>query len=436
MRPLICVIALLTLAADCQAADRPNIVYILCDDLGYGDIGCYGNEIIKTPNIDALARDGIRLTNCYSPSPVCSSSRAGIITGRVPNRVGIPDWIPRNSGVYLHVDQPSVGRFLRDAGYQTAHVGKWHLSSKMDGSEPLPKEHGFDYWFSTQNNAILTHQNPRNFYRNGKPVGQLTGWSSTIIVDEAIKWLDTIDDGPFCLFVWFHAPHEKVATPKKFTDMYPGYDDPTKPVYYGCVTMIDHEVGRLVKALDERKQRDNTFVMFMSDNGPEEHLRYPNAVNSHGTAGDLRGMKLHMHEGGYRIPGVISWPGHTKPGLVVDEPVSGVDILPTFCEIAGVELPPDLQLDGASMTSVFQGEPVQRTQPLYWEYDHSIGSVNRVAIRSGPWKLLGDAALENFELYRLDQDQGETMNVADQYPERVKELSEEMRRLHADVNGQ
>jgi arylsulfatase A len=422
-------------AAEPDKAAKPNVIYILCDDLGYGDLGCFASPVIKTPNLDKLAADNMKLTHCYAAAPVCSPSRAGIMTGRNPNRLGIRDWIPADSGIFLKKDEISVATLLKLAGYKTAHVGKWHLNSKMDGAEPTPGDHGFDHWFSTQNNAAPSHENPINFVRNGKKVGPLQGNSTTLIMDEALDFLKRAKGEPFMLFIWFHAPHEPVATPEELTKLYVDIDDPTKRIYYGSVSLIDHEVGRLLKKLDEMKLRDNTFLMFTSDNGPETLNRYKGAERSHGSPGPLRGMKLHVHEGGYRVPGIIAWPGKTKPAQVCAEPVCGIDVLPTLCEIACIKAPDDRPIDGASMLPIFAGKPIERKTPLYWQYDKAISAPYKVTLRQGPWKLLADGKLEKFALYNLEDDVGEAKDHADDEPERVKKMTAEMVRLHKEINA-
>ena len=168
---------------------RPNFIIILADDLGYGDLSSFGHPAIKTPHLDRLAAQGLKLTNCYAGMPVCSPSRAALMTGRVPQREGISEWIPENSPVHLKREAVTIARLLKGAGYATAMTGKWHLSATLDGSQPTPGHHGFDHWFATQNNALPSHENPRNFVRNGKPVGPLQGYSSTLIINEAIDWL-------------------------------------------------------------------------------------------------------------------------------------------------------------------------------------------------------------------------------------------------------
>jgi arylsulfatase A len=240
-------------------------------------------------------------------------------------------------------------------------------------------------------------------------------------------------DQPYCLFVWFHAPHEPVATPEEFTSLYPGYDDPTKPIYYGSVTMVDHEVGRVLQALDARGQRENTLVTFTSDNGPETLKRYKNASHSHGSPGPLRGMKLHVYEGGYRVPGILRWPARIRPGQVVDEPVCGVDFLPTFCELAGASLPTGVAFDGASFLPALEGKPVRRSTPLYWEYDRALGP-NKLSLREGAWKVLSDLKIEQVELYNLKDDISETRNLTAGEPDRTRGLIEKLKQKYQDVN--
>ena len=416
-----------------------NFVFILCDDLGYGDLGAYGNPVIKTPVLDSLAASGLTLTSCYAGAPVCSPARAAIMTGRNPNRVGIRDWIPQNSGIYLHEEEMTVAELLQAAGYRTGLVGKWHLNSRTDGTEPTPTEHGFDYAFYTQNNAIPSHEDPVNFIRNWEAVGPLEGNSTSIIVDEAIDFLqqDAAHQQPFALFVMFHAPHEPVATPTAYQAMYPNYpDSATQPAYFGSVSLIDHEVGRLLRTLDELKLADQTFLMFTSDNGPETLNRYRGARHSHGTAAPLRGMKLDITEGGYRVPGIIRWPGHTPTSQTSDTPVCGTDILPTFCEIAGITLPGNVELDGASIVPVFRGQPVARDKPLYWQYDRALSSPFTISLRKGDWKLLTNKTLDSAVLYNITQDISESNNLSEEYQQRVDLMKQDARALYNNINAE
>ena len=203
-----------------QPKSRPNFVFLLADDLGYGDIGCFGNAIIQDACTSTGWPSGDQVGELLQPVAGLLAVAGRLPDREVPTRLGIHDWIPQNSGIHLARTEQGLGKLFQQAGYRTAHIGKWHLSSRMDGSEPTPGDHGFAHWFSTQNNAAPSHQDPTNLVRNGKPVGPLVGNSSTLLVDEAMSFLDKKDETPFLLFLWFHAPHEPIAVPKKFADFY------------------------------------------------------------------------------------------------------------------------------------------------------------------------------------------------------------------------
>ncbi|MCU0978581.1 MAG: sulfatase-like hydrolase/transferase [Pirellulaceae bacterium] len=431
-------VAILLLAAPvalhaAEKTARPNIIVMLCDDLGYGDLSCFSHPTIQSPHLDRLASEGVRLTHCYSAAPVCSSSRAGLMTGRNPNRLGIRDWIPGGSGIFLRPREVTIAQLLRQAGYRTCHVGKWHLNSRVDGTEPTPGDAGFEHWLYTQNNAAPSHLDPVNFVRNGQPAGPLKGPSSHVVVEEAMRWLDGVKGEPFFLNVWFHESHEPVAATDEYLGLYPGETNLDRRHYYGDVSQMDAAVGTLMKYLDDRGLRDNSFVFFSSDNGPETLNRYKTANRSYGTPGPLRGMKLHITEAGYRVPGIIRWPGHAQPGSVSAEPVCNLDLLPTACALAGIEPPRDRPLDGASILPLFETEPLQRPHPLYWQYDFAISRPWVISLRAGPWKLLANAGLDQFQLYHVADDIGEQRDLAAQHPERVQALASEMKKLHAEI---
>ncbi|QEL15184.1 sulfatase-like hydrolase/transferase [Limnoglobus roseus] len=432
----LCLLALVLLATPVAAAEKPNIVVLLCDDLGYGDLGCFAHPKVLTPNLDQLAKDGVKLTHCYAAAPVCSPSRAGLMTGRVPNRLGIRDWIPAASGIFLRPEEVTVAQLLQKAGYKTCHAGKWHLNSQFNGKECTPGDAGFDHWLATQNNAAPNHLNPTNFVRNRKKAGPLEGPSSHVVVAEAMQFLDTNKGKPFFLNLWFHEAHEPVMAADEFLKLYPNEADLDHRHYYADVSQMDAAVGKLLKYLDDHKLRDNTLVVFSSDNGPETHLRYAKANRSLGSPGPLKGMKLHASEGGLRVPGIVRWPGRVTPGTVSEEPVCNVDFLPTFCAVAGAELPKVRTLDGADATPAFAGKPVSRPHPLYWQYDFAISKPWTVAMRDGPWKLLANAALDKFELHNLTADTAEAKDLAASEPDRVKRMAAEMKRLHAEVNAE
>lgn len=432
----ICMLGPLTLDLAAAETGKTNFVVILCDDLGYGDLECFGHPHIKTPALNKLASEGLKLTDCYAGAPVCSPSRAGLLAGRIPNRMGIFDWIPQNSPMHLRSQEITVAALLKKAGYQTCHSGKWHCNGKFNSPEqPQPGDHGFDHWFSTQNNANPTHKNPTNFVRNGKRVGPIEGYSSQIIVDEALSWLDQRDRSrPFLLMVWLHSPHETIATADTFTEPYSAIAKNTEQAeYFGNVSQLDHEVGRLLGSLEKEGLNDNTLVCFTSDNGPETLNRYKGSQRSHGSPGPLRGMKLHMYEGGLRVPGIVRWPGHIKAGTTSNVPVVNYDLLPTFCDIAKVTPPADRALDGTSLVSLFDGKSLVRSKPIYWQYDKAIGGDNRIALREGDWKLLSSADLSKFELYNLRQDISESKNLIETEPNRLSDLSAKLKKLHAEV---
>jgi arylsulfatase A len=430
---------------------RPNLVIVLCDDLGYGDLACYGDERLKTPHIDRFARQGIRLTNCYAAAANCSPARTGLMTGRTPYRVGVHNWIPMFSPMHVRRSEITIATLLRNSGYTTCHVGKWHLNGMFNLTEqPQPWDHGFDWWYSTQNNCLPNHKEPDNFVRNGVPAGKQEGYASQVVVREAIDWLSTKRDKskPFFMYVCFHEPHEPIATEPRFMEMYPS-DDPSYSRHHGNITQMDESFGRLMKALDDQDLSENTAVFFTSDNGPAITRYHP-----HGSTGPLRDKKGAVYEGGIRVPGILRWPVFAEAGTVCDEPVSGVDVLPTLCAIAGISPPADRAIDGASMLPILKGEPIERKTPLYWQFNFS-HAAPRVAMRVGDWKILATltgpqqrpgggieaaaqqalktAELDRFELYNLKDDVAETTDLAEKEPERLAQMAEQLRKLYREV---
>lgn len=366
------------------AADQPNLIVVLADDLGYGDIGCFGSQEVLTPNLDKFAAEGMKLTNCYAAAANCSPSRAGLMTGRTPWRLGIHNWIPFLSPVHVRESEITVATLLKKSGYTTCQTGKWHLNGMFNlPGQPQASDHGFDYWFSVQNNALPNHKNPYNFVRNGIPMGPIEGYSADIVVDETIHWLRDVrdKDKPFFTYVCFNEPHEPIATAEKHTALYKKFKDPAQRAHHGNVTQLDAAFGRLMAELDRQKLRENTLVFFTSDNGPAITRYHP-----YGSTGALRAKKGHIYEGGIRVPGIVRWPGHAEAGSISDEPVSGVDVLPTFCEIAGAQVPTDRKIDGTSFLPVFKGAKIVRKTPLYWHFIRSSSEV-KVAMREGDWKL-------------------------------------------------
>lgn len=448
------VLTALTAVGTGFAADRPNILVVLADDLGYGDLACFGSKDVKTPNLDRFAAEGLKFTACYAGHPNCSPSRTALMTGRTPTRVGVRDWIPEDSPVHVRASEIMVARLLQQAGYSTCHTGKWHLNGEFNKpTQPQPSDHGFDWWFSTQNNAYPKHHNPDNFVRNGKEVGRLEGYAAHLVANEALHWLADVRDKtkPFFLYVCFHEPHEPIASDDQYAKLYPS-DDPSYSAHHGNITQMDAAFGRLMRAMDEQGLRESTLVFFSSDNGPAITVQHP-----HGSAGPLRDKKGAVYEGGIRVPGILRWPGHTRAGSVSDEPVGLVDFLPTVCEITDILPPADRHLDGTSFLPVLDGKRVERKQPLYWHFNRA-SSVPKVAMRDGDWKILAaldktppargnditeeserdfkTANLVNFELYNLRTDVGEATNLAASEPRKLEELRIQMQRLYERVRAE
>lgn len=450
---------------------QPNIIVLLCDDLGYGDLSSYGHPFIKTPHIDALANSGIRLSNFYSASPVCSPSRIGLLTGRSPNRAGVYDYIiggykeeeNLKDVVHLRAEEQTIPGLLKEAGYTTCLVGKWHGNSMFNSDEqPQPDFFGFDHWFATHNNASPTHENPNNFVRNGEEVGEIKGFSSQIVVDEAIGWLGKKkDDNPFFLEVAFHEPHEPIASPEALVEKYLQFTDIREEAeFFANVENVDIAVGRLMSYLKANGLDKNTLVVFTSDNGPETLNRYRKAKQSYGSPGNLKGMKLWTNEAGFRVPCIINWLGKDTYSGTSDAVVSALDFLPTFSELAGANLPAKA-LDGQSVTQLLRTGVVARKKPLLWSFYNAIN--NRVvAMRDGDYKIMAQlkneagylpkmrnihvgneafvksASLTDFVLYNLKDDIEETEDLTAKNPEvfaRMQlELEQQYQELLSDIH--
>jgi arylsulfatase A len=406
------------------AAETPNFLIMLADDLGYGDLQCYGHPRIQTPHLNKFATEGTRFTQCYSACSVCSPSRSAILTGRTPYRNGVFRWIPENHECHLRTSEVTITSLLKKKGYDTCHAGKWHLNGFFnDPRQPQPNDHGFDHWFATQNNAAPNHINPTNFARNGKAVGPLEGPSSHLVADEIITWLKKRTDKtrPFYVSMWTHEPHLPIETLPQYQEAYADLE-PDVRQHHGNVTQMDAAVGKMLAALDELGLRENTFVFFTADNGPEgDGLKN----RTRGSTGGLRGRKRDTYEGGIRVPGIWRWPGHVQAGATSNEPIVGTDLFTTVCDITGVPVPTDRTIDGASWLPLLKGEHVVRKQPLYWR-NHLAPLKTRVGLRDGDWKILGSNDLTQFELYNLKDDPHETTELSEKHPEKFAEMKKKL----------
>lgn len=422
--------------------------------------------IFKPRILTGFPSEGIKLTSCYSAAPVCSPSRVGLITGRSPNRAGVYDWIPEGRKkredcrdlVHLRSTGNTIPALLKQAGYQTCLVGKWHCNAKFNSPEQAqPSDLGFDWWFATQNNAHPDHEDPVNFVRNGQEVGPMQGFSCQLVVKEAIDWLDRANmEKPFYLQVCFHEPHEKVASPldlvKKYEPVSKNHDEAQ---YFANVANVDSAIGILMDRIVSLGEEGNTLVIFTSDNGPETLNRYTTAYRSYGSPGELKGMKLWTHEAGFRVPGIICWPGRVESGIVSDTPVSSLDFLPTFCSLSGVDVA-DPDLDGTDISAFLMGGEVNRTKPLIWCYYNALNE-HYVAMREGDWKILArlnvdgaklpslsnvyegneqlvkSAVLEDHLLFHLSADPSETREVSADHPEKFIRMQDLLQDQYADL---
>ncbi|MGY8749752.1 MAG: sulfatase-like hydrolase/transferase [Pirellulales bacterium] len=418
--------------AELLSEEPPNVVVFLTDDQGWGDLGCYGHPRIQSPNLDQFATEGLRLTQCYAGCSVCSPSRSAILTGRTPYRNGVWRWIPPGSQYHLRASEITIAELLKERGYDTCHVGKWHLNGKFNSVEqPQPNDHGYDHWMATQNNASPNHMNPKNFVRNGNAIGNASGPSSMICVEEAIDWLASRDNSnrPFFLTVWTHEPHLPIESAEKYMQPYADIKDKGVRQHHGNITQLDDAFGALMAGLDRMGYRDDTLVIYTSDNGPEGN---GTSGRTRGSTGGLRGRKRASHEGGIRVPGIIRWPGHVAAGSQSDTPVIGSDIFSTICDIVKIPLPQDRTIDGASMLPVFENKPILREQPLYWR-NHLAPEKSRVAMRVGDWKILASDNLTQFELYNIRDDWQETDDLQSKHPVKFESLKKQLIQMDAAV---
>ena len=434
----------------------PNIVLIYADDLGYGDLGIYGHHTIQTPHLDRLAREGLRFTHFYAPSPLCSPSRAGLLTGRTPFRSGIRSWIPQGTDVHLEQRELTLATLLKGVGYQTFLGGKWHLNAGLDqAAQTQPHDHGFDHWLALHAFPIPHNRNPTNFFRNGKALGEVEGYTAQIVVDESIRWLRGRDpSAPFFMYLAMIEPHSTIANPNTYNAHYKHLTKgeprpipngrPTPPLeyleargpgeYYANITYMDAQLGRFLAALDKAGLRDSTMVIFASDNGPVTTVwRNWWEVNLYGSTGGLRGRKGDLYEGGIREPAFIRWPGKIEPNTVSDAVLSGYDLFPTLANIVGADLPEDRPIDGEDFSAIFSGQPFERDRALFWEFDDVAGF--HYALRDGEWKLLTDESMNRRLLYHLAKDPFEVLDQSTKHPEILEAMTKKLRAIAESVDN-
>lgn len=451
------------LAADAALGhdSRPNIIFILVDDLGYGDFGCYGNHQCPTPHVDAMAQDGLRFTQFYVAAPVCSASRAGFTTGQFPARHRINSFLAarqenRNRGMpdFLDPAAPCLARALRDAGYATGHFGKWHLGGGRDvGDAPLPAAYGFDETFTTFEGLGdrvliigdgLSEQSAK--LGHGKIQWAAKHQLTAMYVDRTIDFLRRHPDQPCYVQLWLNDVHDPFAPTAEQLARFEKFSaNPYVQQYYAVLAEVDRQVGRLMSELQELGLDDSTLVVLASDNGPTAQPRYQReGFDAPGSTAGLRGRKWSLYEGGVREPLIVRWPDHVPAGKVDDTSVvAAVDFFPTLCKLADAKLPSG-EFDGVDASRALLGEPLVRTAPLFWALRRHQGEIQPahpndrsppLAIRSGRWKLLTNSHGARPELYDMEATRPEVENVAAAHPEVTADLSAKLITWHKSLPG-
>lgn len=420
-----------------QDKDKPNIILCMADDMGWGDPGFNGNSVIKTPNLDAMAEAGLRFTRFYSAAPVCSPTRGSCLTGRHPYRYGITF---ANVG-HIRRQEITLAEALKTQGYTTGHFGKWHLGTLLpdySGKGPkrrpeanymTPAMSGFDEWFSTEY-AVATWNpyDPANvhgkkfdvrslYWHNGRNVTEkLEGDDSRIIMDRAVPFIRKAakNNKPFFAVVWFHAPHAPVVGGPEYRKMYSKYSEGQQH-YYGCITALDEQMGRLRRQLRELGIADNTMLWFCSDNGPEG--RDGKSGRHRGSAGPLRGRKRSLFEGGVRVPALLEWPSRIKGGWVTDVPCCTSDYYPTVLDLLGVKMKDQPKpIDGVSLLPLIQGKMTKRSSPIGFE------SASQVSLTDNRYKIYSRNKGKTYMLFDLIEDPGEKNDLASEKPKILKSM--------------
>jgi arylsulfatase A len=437
--------------------DKPNVVVLFIDDLGWKDLGVYGSKFFETPRIDRLAKQGAIFTRAYSSCNVCSPTRASLLTGKYPQRIGFTSWLnprkpngPNSTATYIPAAETTIGEAFRKAGYRTGYIGKWHVGSEKIG---MPKQHGFDWQMATARHGL-----PGSYFhpykKKGLPSadvpdmedGKSGDYLTDVLTDKGIGFIrETAKEGkkPFFLIVGHYAVHTPIQAPQKLVDKYqakkqrmygstplemipekfnrkvPGRQQ--NPVYAGMMENLDRNVGKMIDALDELGLTKDTIIVFTSDNGGS---CMPGTPEKRPTSNfPLRASKGWNYEGGIRIPTFITWPGKI-PAMKTDEPVITMDLYPTILELTGCKQLPKQTIDGHSLVSLIHGKTKTLDRPfLAWRHPHSgHGAQPCQAILKDGWKLVHWMNQDETELYHLDEDEGERNDLAKKEPKKAGEL--------------
>ena len=417
--------------------EKPNVIVILTDDQGTLDMNCYGSKDLITPNMDALAASGIRFSQFYAAAPVCSPSRAGLLTGKTPIRAGLAGNVPipeKGKGAGLPTEQFTLAEMMKSAGYKTAQIGKWHLGHV---EEKQPNAQGFDYSFGHLVGCIDNYShffywsgpNKHDLWRNGEEVYYNGEFFPDLTVKEVNHFMEENKEDPFFIYWSINLPHYPYQGEEKWLKKYQHLETPRKE-YAAFISTMDEKIGEVINKLEELGLRENTIVIFQSDHG---HSREERAFYGGGNAGPYRGAKFSMFEGGLRVPAIISMPGTLPEGEVRDQMAVSMDWMPTIAELCQIELP-EGRLDGKSLFSAIQKDTPTPHEVIHWQIGGALEENSSWAVRSGDWKLLGNPRDPNREeslteadslfLVNLAEDPSEMKNLAADHPEQVIKLKE------------
>jgi len=431
-------------------AKKPNIVFLLADDLGWTNLGCFGSDFYETPNLDRFARTGMKFTDAYSACTVCSPTRASIMTGMYPARLHLTDFIAGQNRPFAKLRIPdwnkgldhsyvTIAEALREVGYRTAQVGKWHLNhAGRDAAKYRPTAHGFD-------SEVDKPRGTRGYIlpRGGNPDGESKSeYLTDYLTDKAVEFIDDAKDAPFFLYFAYHVPHTPI---EGRSDLVAEFSKKVRadaihknPVYAAMVASLDQSVGRVLERLDRHRIADNTLVVFTSDNGglTQRYGKHDGFTENL----PLRRGKGSAYEGGVRVPTIVRWPGVTQADSVCSEPVMTIDYYPTLLEIAAVtgDAGHNRSVDGKSITPLLSDPNTSLGRDLYWHYPHyhAGGDGPYSAIRSGDWRLIEFHEDNRFELYNLADDLGEQHDLAEDMPDKVTQLRDKLHAWRKSVDAQ
>ncbi|MEZ6138512.1 MAG: sulfatase [Pirellulaceae bacterium] len=441
---LVCLLSVFLQDQRAEAAERRNIVLLLADDLGWTGLRCFGSDFYETPHLDALAARGVRFTSAYSACTVCSPTRASLMTGKYPARLHLTDFIAGQNRPFaklqipnwtkqLNSEEITVAEILRNAGYRTGHIGKWHLNGRgaaARGTQPV--DQGFDYSYERPANSkgyLLQEESESG-----------SKYLTDALTDKACEFIDQSAGEPFFLYFAYNVPHTPIEGRQDLVEYFQGKVDAgaihKNPTYAAMVASLDMSVGRIVNQLERNALMEKTLIVFISDNGglTQRYGKHDGFTDNI----PLRRGKGSAYEGGVRVPAIISWPRVTQGNSVCDEPIITNDLFPTFLAAAGVETRNDESVDGRSLEPVLRDVTAKLDRDLFWHYPHyhAGGDSPYSAIRSGDLRLIEFHEDNSIQLYNLAEDIGEQRDLSQQLPDKARELRSKLHRWRDEVNAQ